>query len=229
MLRLINNKKIYFYIFSLIFLTTIINTNLLNFINNKFFIKKIEINSIDHDITDEVLIKLNHLLNKNIFTINKTLVLKELNNLNYIENLNIKKKYPSILEVNVNKTEILAITYINQKKFFLGKNGKLISFKDLKVPNPLPIIFGNFSVKDYFLIKKKLEIYDIDISKITKYYFHKNKRWDIYFNDNIVIKLPNKDISDALKLYKKFLNSNKIKPNAIIDLRVNNRLVLTNG
>ena len=107
MLRLINNKKIYFYIFSLIFLTTIINTNLLNFINNKFFIKKIEINSIDHDITDEVLIKLNHLLNKNIFTIKETLVLKELNNLNYIENLNIKKKYPSILEVNVNKTEIL--------------------------------------------------------------------------------------------------------------------------
>ena len=94
MLRLINNKKIYFYIFSLIFLTTIINTNLLNFINNKFFIKKIEINSIDHDITDEVLIKLNHLLNKNIFTIKETLVLKELNNLNYIENLNIKKKIP---------------------------------------------------------------------------------------------------------------------------------------
>ena len=94
MLRLINNKKIYFYIFSLIFLTTIINTNLLNFINNKFFIKKIEINSIDHDITDEVLIKLNHLLNKNIFTIKENLVLKELNNLNYIENLNIKKKIP---------------------------------------------------------------------------------------------------------------------------------------
>ena len=33
--------------------------------------------------------------------------------------------------------------------------------------------------------------------KINKYYFHKNKRWDLYFENNILIQLPNKNISEA--------------------------------
>ena len=37
------------------------------------------------------------------------------------------------------------------------------------------------------------------MKKIIKYYFHKNKRWDLYFKNNILIKLPNKNIDEAIK------------------------------
>ena len=39
--------------------------------------------------------------------------------------------------------------------------------------------------------------------------------------------LPNKDIIDALKLYKNFINKNPLKSNAIIDLRISNRIILS--
>ena len=41
--------------------------------------------------------------------------------------------------------------------------------------------------------------------------------------------LPNKNVRDALKLYIKFNEKNEIKSDAIIDLRIENRLILNNG
>ena len=68
----------------------------------------------------------------------------------------------------------------------------------------------------------------IDYKSIIKYFYHKNKRWDLHYPNNIIIKLPNKDINYAVKVYKEYKNFNKIKPNTIIDLRVSNRLILNN-
>ena len=39
--------------------------------------------------------------------------------------------------------------------------------------------------------------------------------------------LPNKNIIEALKLYKEFKQKKFIKDNTIIDLRVNNRIILS--
>ena len=41
--------------------------------------------------------------------------------------------------------------------------------------------------------------------------------------------LPNKNVRDALKLYSKFNEKSEIKSDAIIDLRIENRLILNNG
>ena len=54
----------------------------------------------------------------------------------------------------------------------------------------------------FFLKRELLKNQKIDLNEIIKYYFHKNKRWDLYFENNIIIKLPNKNISKAIKLYK---------------------------
>ena len=48
------------------------------------------------------------------------------------------------------------------------------------------------------------------------------------FKNNIIIKLPSKNITKALKLLKEFELSNIIPPGTIIDLRIQNRLILSN-
>ena len=228
MLRSINNKKIYFYVFSLFFLTTILNPDFTNLLKDKFLIKNIEIISNDKKIDGIIQSNINHLLSTNILYLKKKLILDDLNNLRYLENLNIKKKYPSTVIVKADKTELIAITYINQKKYFLGKNGKFIQAKNITTPNQLPIIFGNFEILDFLKLKKELKKNNLDIPIISKYYFHKNKRWDLYFENNIILKLPSKNISSALKIYNNFSNLNKIKSNTIIDLRVKNRIIVNN-
>ena len=62
----------------------------------------------------------------------------------------------------------------------------------------------------------------------SKIVYKENKRWDLYFANNIIIQLPNKNISEAINLFKKFRSKNNINTNKIIDLRIKNRLILRN-
>ena len=61
-----------------------------------------------------------------------------------------------------------------------------------------------------------------------QFYYHKNKRWDVQFKNNTILMLPNKNIINAIKIYKEFLSYDSLKTNTIIDLRVKNRLIVTN-
>ena len=224
----INRKKIYFYIFSLLFLSTIFNQNLFLILKKKFLIKKIEITTNSPEIVERIKFRINYISNSNIFFLKKDLILDSLNKLDFLENIKIKKKYPSTIIINANKTNLIAITYLNQDKYFVGENGKFISSSELKNNNKLPIIFGKFDIAEYVKLKNILNTYEIDQNKISKFYFHKNKRWDLYYENNIVIMLPNKNVQKALLLLNNFKKHNHIKSGTKIDLRITERLVLKN-
>ena len=83
-------------------------------------------------------------------------------------------------------------------------------------------------IRRFIFLKKEIIKHNIDFKKINKYYFHKNKRWDLYFENKVVIQLPSKNISEALDLFKKFKSDYKIVPKTTIDLRIQNRLILRN-
>ena len=78
------------------------------------------------------------------------------------------------------------------------------------------------------MLQKKLIQFDINHNEIIKYFFHKSKRWDLHFENGVLIKLPNKNISEALKVYKEFKIKNEIRPSTIIDLRIKNRIIIKN-
>ena len=166
--------------------------------------------------------------NKNIFFLKNEEILPKLKSLNFLEDISIKKVYPSTIVINTKETNLLASTYFNQKKYFVGENGKFINSELVQNKSKLPIIFGKFRAKDFLNLKKNLLNNKINENNIVKYYFHKTQRWDLYFNNNIIIKLPSKNVVNAIKLYKNFINQNPIKSGAIIDLRINNRLILKN-
>ena len=168
------------------------------------------------------------MLTKNIFFINKKELTNSIKKLNFLEEVHIKKRFPSTLIIKASVTNLLAETYRNQEKYFLGSNKEFIESKHIENNKNLPIIFGNFEISDYFDIKSKIHKQNFNGVQILKYYFHKNKRWDLYFEKNILLMLPNKNIEESLKLFKDFKAVNTIDANTIIDLRVPNRLILKN-
>ena len=228
MLQLINKKKIYFYLVSFLFISTFFNHNLIDNLKNTFKIDDIEIQNTKAEINDIILSNTSFLLGKNIFFINEKFLFEKLNKLNFIESISVVKKYPSTIKIKTRETDLIAITYINQEKYFLGNNGKFIIGKKFKPKKDLPIIFGNFELNDYNLITQALKKEGIDSNKITKYYFHKSKRWDLFFEDNILVKLPTKKINETLRIYKTLIKKNKITPYSTIDLRIYNRAVIKN-
>ena len=57
-------------------------------------------------------------------------------------------------------------------------------------------------------------------------YFFSSNRWDILTNDDILIKLPQGNISKSLNLAYKIIGSNDFKNKNIIDLRIDNHLIV---
>ncbi len=197
-------------------------------LKDNFLLKNIKINIESPYIKSQIELSLNNLMNNNIFFLDKKNIENRLMKFDYLENVFVTKNYPSTLIINANMTELLAITFLDQKKYFVGNNEKFILAKELNNDKELPLIFGKFSIQDFIKIKKILANEGIDQKKINKFYYHKNKRWDIFYKNNIIIKLPDKNVKYAVKLLKQFLKFNEIKTNSIIDLRINNRLILSN-
>ena len=226
--QLINKKKIYIYIFLFIFLTTINNNNLKAFFKKFFLIEEVNIYSNNIDINKKINFELSYLKNENIFFIDINYLLSKLSKFNYLENVKIKKNYPSKIIINSNVTDLIAITFIDQKKYFVGSNGNFIPVDFFINKKELPIIFGKFDISNFLVLQSKLSNNNIDLKKIIKYYYHQNKRWDLHFSDNIVLMLPNNNLDEAIINYKNFKTNKTLKPNTTIDLRIKNRIIIKN-
>jgi cell division protein FtsQ len=90
----------------------------------------------------------------------------------------------------------------------------------------LPYIFGEFNSKNFLNFKKNITKSKFTFTKFKTLYFFPSKRWDILTNGNILIKLPQKNISKSLDLAYKIINSNNFKNKKLIDLRINNHLII---
>ena len=226
--QLTSKFKIYLYLFFLIYLSSIINFQLLEIYKDKFKLKKININGLTYEEKKIVENELNSLLNINIFKLNKNNILYKLNEINFLENINVKKIIPSTLKINLSKTFIVGKTIKNGEKFYIGNNGKLINSNQLIETNYIPSVFGNFKVHEFLNFQSSLIRHDINLAEIEKYYYFKNKRWDLLFTNGLTLMLPSKDIDKSITLYKKLLENGKLINSKSIDLRVNNQIILTN-
>jgi cell division protein FtsQ len=216
------SKKILIYFFLLFLVGSINNIN----INNLKFqsIKNINVNGLENEDNSIISKKIKNLKLDNIYLINK----KDINTLiesnNLVEKYFIFKKYPSSLNINIDKTSFLARISKNGKIYDLGSNGKLIENKYSN--NQLPFVFGNPEIIEFFNIKKIIDESQISFEEIESLYFFLSKRWDLELRNNIIIKLPNDNIKESLKLASEFLHNNEFKDIKIIDARIKNQIIL---
>jgi len=216
------SKKIFIYFFLLLVVGSINNINV-----NKLKIKGInDINIIGLDIKDKsILLKQIKNLNlNNIFSINKEVLINEIESNSLVEKYLIIKKYPSSLEINIEKTKFLAKINKNGQIFYLGSNGKFI--KNDFSNDKLPFIFGNPDVIEFFDIKEIIDKSKITFKEIKNLYFYPSKRWDLELKNDTIIKLPSDHTNLALNLATEFLYDNKFNENKIIDVRINNQIIL---
>ena len=102
--------------------------------------------------TKKFLKKTNFVL-ENIFFLNEKEIIKNLDNLNFLETIKINKSYPATINIKAKVTQLLAITFLNQISILLGQMESLF-FKNITNKNELPIIFGKFEAIDYIFAAK---------------------------------------------------------------------------
>ena len=165
----------------------------------------------------------------NIFKITEDKVLEKLTKFNYIESIYVKKVIPSSININLSKTSILGKTFINGEEFYIGNNGKFINSNQILEKHKTATIFGEFEIEEFINLYNILNNQQLEINNIEKYYYFKNRRWDLVFSNGLILKLPSKNFINSIKLYKKLLDNNDLSSAEIIDLRVINQIIITNN
>ena len=216
------SKKILIYFFLLVLVGSINN----NSINNLKFekIKNINIFGLDENDRKIILYNLNSLDLKNIFLKNKRKFQNIIESNSLVEEYNVIKKYPYSIDINIKKTNFIARISKNGKFFLIGNNGKLSDNNNSGIE--LPYIFGNPEIKKVLELKKIIDQSNIDYSKIKSLYYFKSKRWDLKFNNSIVLKLPEKIEKETLDKISIFLKNIELENKEIVDARIKNQIII---
>ena len=170
---------------------------------NNFLIKKNEINE-----------KLNHIYSKNIFFLDRKDVEKPLKKINFLEKIEVKKKYPN------------AILYKNKIRHLLDSSSNLIFIDDNMYLNELPNIFGEGAENNFIFLFNQLENNNFPIKKIKNFYYFQIGRWDLQLFNEKIIKLPNNNTKSAIRKSIELLDRKDFENYKIIDLRVEGKIIV---
>ena len=184
-------------------------------------VNQINIKGLSSSDNSKIFNELNDLPYKNILLVGKEEIQRIMSKYNIIERYNIKKIYPSTINVNIKPTKFVARLSNNYQ--LVGENGKLI--EDGENSELLPYIFGEFNSQDFLNFKKDITKSQFTFKKFKMLYFFPSNRWDILTNDDILIKLPQDNFLQSLNLAYKIINDNDFKNINLIDLRVANHLI----
>jgi len=215
-------KKIFIYLFILLFLGTFNNQKLLGL--NQFALKNIIIETSDNtnfvELSDEML----NQKKLNIFFINLNNIKNIIEKNNLVEKYYVIKNYPSTLKIKIVKTKFFSRLSIDGKTFNIGTNGKLT--EEFSNNNNLPFIFGNPSIDDVIEFYTIIKTSKFNFNNLRNLFYYKSGRWDIETIDGIIIKLPNDNLAKKLQEIHTIISNKDFTNQKIIDARIINQLIL---
>ena len=168
--------------------------------------------------------ELEFLRKTSLFFLKKEKIAKIIDTHDFISSIQLKKKYPNTLIILVSEQVPIATVINKKKKYYLTKEGKKINFKELKVFEGLPSIFGNH--KNFSSLYSKLQKNNFNISTIKAFYYFETGRWDVVLKDNRIIKLPEINHDKVIIEMDSILNNSNFSKYKIFDYRIKNQLIL---
>ena len=199
--------------------------NNINFSNINFPpIKTIKIFGLSNYEHEQILKSIKEIENKNIFYLDKKIISSKINSNKKVEKFFIFKKYPSKLEIKIEKTNFIAIIKKDNVNYYIGSNGNLI-----KTDNPqieLPFIFGEPDIKKFLEFKEIIDNSTLGFNKIKNLYYFKSERWDLETKEGLIIKFPSKQIESSINIFSMILKRKDFKNIKVIDFRHNNQIII---
>tara|TARA_B100000029_G_scaffold497839_1_gene565874 strand:+ start:188 stop:871 length:684 start_codon:yes stop_codon:yes gene_type:complete len=191
-----------------------------------FRIENIEIKNnflIDNNEIEE---KLNIILKKNIFLINREDIQKPLKEIDFLEKVEVKKKYPNTVVIKVFETKPIAILFKDKLKYIIDSSSKLIKFKENNDFDNLPKIFGDGAENEFINFFDKLEKNHFPNKLIKNFYYFQIGRWDLQLLNNKIIKFPHKNTNAAIIKSIELLGNKNFKSYNMIDLRIDGKIIV---
>ena len=191
-------------------------------------LNKIEVIGLKNLNKDEILIFFNKFKNNSIFLVPVKEISNEIKKNKWIKEVNIRNDYKNTLKINIKEEIPIGIYENNNQKILFSENLVILEIlgKNHNYKNLISFYGENSIINSKYLISN----IDQDIKNmIQSVIFIENRRWNIKLKNKITLKLPDKNLEEAIKNYRKiYLNlSNKdLKDIEIIDLRIPNQAII---
>ena len=173
-------------------------------------------------LSEQFILKLTDLkIGQKLYLISVRDIRERLLKLDEIKDVSINVNYSGTIKIIIFERKPFAIWWNKKAPWLIDDEGnKILKIKDLEVYKDLIIIFGqNFDnkLKKFLDLLRPFSLY----KKVKSLHYIGNRRWDVYTEDNIVIKLPENNVDNAIKKLEKILKNLKYKDKVdIIDLRL---------
>ena len=225
-------KKLYriiLLLIALIFLSTF-NPNEFSIIskkNSEFFeIRNIKIVNNFLIKESKVYEKLGPIYNKNIFFIKREDIEESLKEINFLEKIEVKKKYPDTVIVKIFETIPVAILFKDKVKYLLDSSSNLVLFANNMDFDKLPIIFGEGAENNFTYFFDQLKNNNFPTKQIKKLYYFQIGRWDLQLTNDKIIKFPNNITDEIIKKSVELLDREDFENYNIIDLRIDGKIIV---
>ena len=184
-------------------------------IKNNFLITKSEVEE-----------KLINIYKKNIFFLKKEDIEKPLREISFLEKIEVKKKYPDTIIIEIFETKPLAILFKEKNKYILDNLGNVINYQNISNFGKLPSVFGDGAENNFINFYDELKKENFPISKIKSFYFFQIDRWDLELLNNMLVKFPNNKRKNSIAKSIELLNRKDFMNYKIIDLRIEGKIIV---
>ena len=210
----------------------IINTSV-NFVeeysnNYQYNLSEIKISNLNFLTEKEILNYFNSYIGKSIFLIPLKKIANEIREIKWVRNINIKSNYKNTLIIIIDEEIPLGIYDNNNQRILFSEDLVVLDIiQNNSNYNNLITFYGSNSLHN----SKKLFInlennFEQSVESAT---YIGNRRWNIKLKNQIILKLPEKNINRAITNYKNIysnFSNTDLKDIESIDLRINNNAII---
>ena len=146
----------------------------------------------------------------------------------WVSNVSVRKSYPDAIEVKLEERKPFAIWQHNKELTVIEPSGKVIAPLRAGRLASLPVVVGPGAELDAGAFVQKVEAFP-DLAKRAKVYMRiAERRWDIRFDNGVVVKLPEFGQEAALASLEQMDRDSALlsKDIAIVDMRLADRVVV---
>ena len=173
----------------------------------------------------EILNALELTVDSSLLTFDAYAARKNIERINWIAEAQVQKLYPNKLQVVVREQKPFALWQRGQYVSLIAYDGSVISDRIDPDFGELPLVVGHGAQRRAAQLFELLAQYPSLARKTRAVAYVSERRWDLYFKNGVLIKLPEVDMQDALEKLLAFDDDGKLTRKDIvsIDLRLKDR------
>ena len=191
-----------------------------------FILQNVYLEGQEYTSSEDILKALKIEIGDPIFKVSVNEIKENLEKIDWVKTAVVDREFPSNLYIGLSERVPIGIGQHNKILFLFDEDGKKINEKNLAPFLQLPVVIsedlGLFINDLYIILAKDKELY----SKVTSAVRISERRWNIRFQNEIEVKLPEYNIEEAWDRLVLLNKNNQLLNDNItsIDLRIPNKI-----